>query len=78
MASCVRGDFVEIQKLVKEINQEYSLDLEKRIIEIEKSACEKCGLDAGFKAESLYTKTILWSRIRFTICRRVHSIAFQS
>lgn len=38
LASCVRGDFVEIQKLVKEINQEYSLDLEKRIIEIEKSA----------------------------------------
>lgn len=60
MASCVRGDFVEIQKLVKEINQEYSLDLEKRIIEIEKSACEKCGLDAGFKSrEFIYKDNIV-------------------
>lgn len=60
LASCVRGDFVEIQKLVKEINQEYSLDLEKRIIEIEKSACEKCGLDAGFKSrEFIYKDNIV-------------------
>ena len=60
LASCVRGDFVEIQKLVKEINQEYNLNLEKRIIEIEKSACEKCGLDAGFKSrEFIYKDNIV-------------------
>ncbi len=60
LASCVRRNFVEIQKLVKEINQEYSLDLEKRIIEIEKSSCKKCGLDSGFKSrEFLYKDNIV-------------------
>ena len=53
------GDVLQ-QEVKMEINQEYSLDLEKRIIEIEKSACEKCGLDAGFKSrEFIYKDNIV-------------------
>ncbi|MGN0396185.1 MAG: hypothetical protein ACI4EF_12545 [Coprococcus sp.] len=52
--------FEEIQVLMEEINMNYSFELETKIIDLERKACRKCGLEIDFKTrEFLYKDHIV-------------------
>lgn len=61
--------FEEIRSLMKDINENYSLELEKKIIELEKIACIKVGLEEQFNdREFIYKDNVI-------VKNEIHSIS---
>lgn len=60
LASDIIGIFEDIRSLMKDINKKYSVELEMKVIELEKKACQRVGLEEQFNnREFMYKDNLI-------------------